>query len=107
MFASQVAILFGAAGLAAAAPTSTPDSCGNDSGSTDTQTYGSFFVNKFVFGCTAGCYYSFDVSFTTTDEQRVRTITGWSRAPRQPPASAMDGCRPGRVVRCCAGMGLT
>jgi len=63
-------IALGAATLAAAAPTSTPDSCGNDSGSTDTQTYGSFFVNKFVFGCTAGCYYSFDVSFTTTTDEQ-------------------------------------
>ena len=58
-----------AATFAAAAPTSTPDSCGNDGGDDTPQTYGSFFVNKFVFGCTAGCYYSFDVSFTTTDEQ--------------------------------------
>lgn len=63
-------IALGAAGLAAALPTSAP-SCENDSGSegTDTQTYGSFFVNKFVFGCTAGCYYSFNVSFTTSDAQ--------------------------------------
>jgi hypothetical protein len=33
------------------------------------QSYGSFFVNNFVFGCTSGCYYSFDVSFTTMDTQ--------------------------------------
>jgi hypothetical protein len=68
MRASTILAL-GAATFAAALPTSTPDSCGDDSGSTDTQTYGSFFVNNFVFGCTAGCYYTFDVSFTTTDEQ--------------------------------------
>jgi hypothetical protein len=65
-------IAFATAGLVAAAPTSAP-SCknNNNSGSKDTttQTYGSFFVNNFVFGCTSGCYYSFDVSFTTMDEQ--------------------------------------
>jgi hypothetical protein len=68
MRASTILTL-GVAGLAAALPTSTPDDCGDESGSTDTQTYGSFFVNKFVFGCTAGCYYTFDVSFTTNEEQ--------------------------------------
>jgi hypothetical protein len=64
-------IAFGAVGLAAAAPTSVPSCKNSNSGSkgTDTQSYGSFFVNNFVFGCTAGCYYSFDVSFTTTDAQ--------------------------------------
>ena len=64
-------IALGAAGLAAAAPTSAP-SCGNTntgSDNTSTQTYGTFFVNDFVFGCTAGCYYSFNVNFTTSDEQ--------------------------------------
>jgi hypothetical protein len=64
-------IAFGTAGLAAAAPTSAP-SCGEDNSSsegTGTQYYGTFFVNKFDFGCTAGCYYSFDVSFTTTDAE--------------------------------------
>jgi hypothetical protein len=68
---SSTIIAFGAIGLAAAAPASAP-SCKNSNSSskgTDTQSYGSFFVNKFVFGCTAGCYYSFDVSFTTMDTQ--------------------------------------
>jgi hypothetical protein len=62
---------FGAAGLAAAALTSAPSRENNNSGSdgTDNQSYGSFFVNQFVFGCTAGCYHSFKVTFTTTDEQ--------------------------------------
>ena len=44
-------ITLAAAGLAAAAP-SAPKA------KTD-----SFEVSKFVFGCTAGCYYNFDVSF--------------------------------------------
>jgi hypothetical protein len=68
---SSTIIAFATAGLAAAAPTSAP-SCKNSnagSASTATQSYGSFFVNKFVFGCTSGCYYSFDVSFTTTDTE--------------------------------------
>jgi hypothetical protein len=62
---------FGAVGLAAAAPTSAPSCKNSNSGSkgTVTQSYGSFFVNNFVFGCTAGCYYSFKVNFTTTDAQ--------------------------------------
>jgi hypothetical protein len=70
MHASTI-VAFSAAGLAAAAPTSTP-SCGSSNGGsegTDTLSYGSFFVNKFVFGCTASCYYSFEVSFTTSDAQ--------------------------------------
>jgi hypothetical protein len=70
MRASTV-IAFGAVGFAAAAPTSAP-SCGNSnagSKGTEAQSYGSFFVNNFVFGCTAGCYYSFKISFTTTDAQ--------------------------------------
>jgi hypothetical protein len=70
MRASTIIVL-GAAGLAAAAPASAPSCKNSNSGddSTSTQTYGSFFVNKFVFGCTAGCYYTFDINFTTTNEQ--------------------------------------
>jgi hypothetical protein len=69
MRASTIIVL-GAAGLAAAAPASAPSCKNSNSGddSTSTQTYGSF-VNKFVFGCTAGCYYTFDINFTTTNEQ--------------------------------------
>lgn len=68
-------IALGAAGLAAASPIS---ACKNnnknnnhdDAGkTTDTQSYGSFFVNKFVFGCTSGCYYSFTLGFTTDPSQ--------------------------------------
>jgi hypothetical protein len=56
-------IALGAATLAAAAPVSAP-SCGDSSSEdTSTQSYGSFF------GCTAGCYYTFDVSFTTAEQQ--------------------------------------
>lgn len=43
-------IALGAATLATAAPT--------------TKTSEKFNVNKFVFGCTAGCYYSFDLNFS-------------------------------------------
>lgn len=44
-------IALGAATLAAAAPTS------------NAADEGKFSVNKFVFGCTAGCYYTFDLNF--------------------------------------------
>jgi hypothetical protein len=50
MRASSI-LAFGAAGLAAAAPTA------------NTGDKGKFFVNKFVFGCTSGCYYSFNLNF--------------------------------------------
>jgi hypothetical protein len=50
MHASAI-LAFAAAGLAAAAPTA------------NTGDKGKFFVNKFVFGCTSGCYYSFNLSF--------------------------------------------
>jgi hypothetical protein len=43
--------ILAAAGLAAAAPTA------------NTGDRGKFFVNKFVFGCTSGCYYSFNLNF--------------------------------------------
>lgn len=55
MRASTILAL-GAATLASAAPI-----CGNDDNASGDQ--GKFFVNKFSFGCTAGCYYSFDVAF--------------------------------------------
>jgi hypothetical protein len=50
MHASAILAL-GAAALAAAAPT------------TQQKKQDSFEVSKFVFGCTAGCYYNFDVSY--------------------------------------------
>jgi hypothetical protein len=64
-------VAFGAAGFAAAAPTLALSGGHSNSGGegTDTQSYGSFFVNKYVFGCISGCYYSIKVSFTTTDTQ--------------------------------------
>ena len=49
MHASAILAL-GAAALAAAAPTTQ-------------QKKDSFEVSKFVFGCTAGCYYNFDVAY--------------------------------------------
>lgn len=57
MLASTL-IAFGAAGLAAAAPTSPPKY-----GSGDDSSNGSFDVSNFVFGCTVGCNYYFDVEF--------------------------------------------
>lgn len=72
-------IAFATAGLVAAAPTSS-GSCPNKNHSsktapapstktTSTQSYGDFFVNDFVFGCTSVCYYSFTMSFTTDPQQ--------------------------------------
>jgi uncharacterized protein YjbJ (UPF0337 family) len=49
MHASAI-IALGAAALAAAAPTTQ-------------QKKDSFEVSKFVFGCTSGCYYNFDVAY--------------------------------------------
>jgi hypothetical protein len=48
-------IALGAATLAAAAPTA----CNPQKDS--------FEVSKFVFGCTAGCYYNFDVTYNDSD----------------------------------------
>jgi hypothetical protein len=79
-------IAFATASLVAAAPTSAPSSKANDhvsnrtpapscknkthaSGTASTKSYGDFYVNDFVFGCTSGCYYSFTLSFTTDPEQ--------------------------------------
>jgi hypothetical protein len=79
-------IAFATAGLVAAAPTSAPScknsdhvskpapapSCKNKnhaSSTTSIKSYGDFYVNNFVFGCTSGCYYSFTLSFTTDPEQ--------------------------------------
>lgn len=45
-------LTLGAASLAAAAPSTKKDS---------------FAVSNFVFGCTAGCYYNFDVSFKDSE----------------------------------------
>lgn len=58
MLASTL-IAFGAAGLAAAAPTSPPKYGSGD----DTSSQGTFLVSNFVFGCTVGCNYYFDVAF--------------------------------------------
>ena len=65
MRASTILAL-GAAGLVAAAPIASDDSCDNDNKGGDN--YGEFAVNKFVFGCTAGCYYSFDTAFQSDNQ---------------------------------------
>jgi hypothetical protein len=65
-------LAIGAAGLVAAAPTSCPNNNNNNSGDDsngDVQTFGNFYVNKFVFGCTAGCFYTFDLDFQNDPEQ--------------------------------------
>ena len=61
MHASAILAL-GAAALAAAAPTTQ-------------QKKDSFEVSKFVFGCTAGCYYNFDVTYNDGDSYHCAGAT--------------------------------